>query len=137
MPRPKKETITRDLLEELIQNGYRRDQIAKNFNVSKNTISRRIAEYELQMAKGRPEGSLDKQKRSVRNVREYQIPEPVVLRPGPRPAEMLFSISDESILEYAQSIYDCHGPVAILQNEFKRQTDLPSKIKKIYNSEVK
>lgn len=59
------------------------------------------------------------------------------LRPGPRPAEMQFSISDEQVVMHCQSIYDCSTTVAVLKDEFINQVGLPRRYKKVYWGEVK
>ncbi len=134
MARPKKDTITKEVLLDLINDGYKNEEIAEKLNVSKNTIGRRIKEYGLSVNKGRPLGSEDKQKRIVTKPRQYQEPETDFLRPGPRPVDMQFGISDEQVVMRCQSVYDFSESIARLKPEFKNQIGLPKSYKKVYDN---
>lgn len=110
----------------MTREGYTSGEIAGFFGVTSRTVKnwRKKMGTESPLS-GRPEGRKDTGVREDEDKADF-------LRPGPRPADMQFSISDEQVVMRCQSIYDCHTPVAILSNEFQEQVGLPKRFKKIY-----
>ncbi|MCR3923196.1 MAG: helix-turn-helix domain-containing protein [Firmicutes bacterium] len=114
----------------MTKEGYTAEEIAAEFDVSSRTIKnwRKKMGVEAPYA-GRPKGRKDT---AVRAEEEVSF-----LRPGKRPAELQFAISDEQVVMHCQSVYDCSSNVAVLKGEFRNQIGLPKTFKKIYWGEAK
>lgn len=114
----------------MTREGYTADEIAAVFGVSARTVKnwRKSMGTEAPHA-GRPKGRRDSVVRAEEEVS--------FLRPGARPIEMQFAISDEQVVMHCQSVYDCSSTVAVLKGEFRNQVGLPKTFKKIYWGEAK
>lgn len=114
----------------MTREGYTAEEIAAEFRVTSRTVKnwRKIMGAESPHA-GRPEGRKDTVIRAEEDVS--------FLRPGARPADMQFAISDEQVVMHCQSIYDCTNRVAVLKAEFRNQIGLPKTLKKTYWGEAK
>ncbi len=107
------------LADEMTRDGYTAEEIAKRLGVTSRTVKNwRKKTGAKSPHSGRPKGS------KCFSPRQYEE-DVSFLRPGPRPADMQFGISDEQLASSCRSAYD----QGRLKPEFKNQVDLPKRIK--------